>query len=255
MRKFAANISILFTECPFIDRFAAARAAGFEAVECWFPYECSETELRQALRDSRLKLIGINTPPGNDDEWGHAALPGREADFRAGFGLALDYARALDVPAIHILGGMIGGTDGDAAEGTYRQNLRYAHDQSAGDGLRLLIEPLNSTDRPGYFLSSVEHAASLVTKMGLDRLKILFDCYHVQMEDGNLTGRLRSLFPLIGHIQIAAVPDRGEPDQGEIDYRFVLDQLAKLGWDGWIGAEYKPRTGTSDGLKWRERLS
>jgi hydroxypyruvate isomerase len=254
LSRFSANISMLFHELPFLERFAAARRAGFAAVECWFPYEHSTGTLRQVLADNGLTLVGINTAPGAAGEWGITALPGREDEFSAQVKQAVEFAVELGASSVHVMAALTGGIPHQLAEAAYLENLARAVRIAEGSGVQLLIEPLNGRDRPGYFLRSSDQAAAIIARSGLTSLKLLFDCYHVQVEDGDLTMRLRRHWPIVGHIQIAGVPDRGEPDTGEIDYGTVLAETCRLGWSGWIGAEYRPRSATVDGLGWMRTL-
>ncbi|HET8745827.1 MAG TPA: TIM barrel protein, partial [Ramlibacter sp.] len=219
MPRFSANLSILFQELPFKARFAAARRAGFDAVECWFPYEHAASEVAQLLRENGLAMVGINTAHGGAADWGLAALPGREQEFLASVGQALEYAVAFDRCAVHVMGGLAGSIPKAEAWRTYLANLEAAVRRAEGTGVPLLIEPLNSRDRPGYILNSVERAADIIDRMGLGSLRIMFDCYHVQVEEGDLIAKLRRHWAKIGHIQFASPPSRTEPGTGEIDYR------------------------------------
>jgi hydroxypyruvate isomerase len=253
MPRFSANISILFTELPFMERFAAAREAGFEAVECWFPYEHGVGEVARVLRDLRLRMVGINTAPGAPREWGLAALPGRERDFLDTLDEALDAARGFGGCAVHVMGGLAGAIPHAQAWQTYLANLERAVRRAEGTGVQLLIEPLNSLDRPGYILSSVDRAAEVIERAGLESLRMMFDCYHVQVEDGDLVRRLRRHWAKIGHIQFGDTPDRSEPGRGEIRYDYVFDEIDRLGWTGWVGAEYRPSRSTLESLAWMRR--
>lgn len=253
MPKFSANLSILFTELPFLERFAAAKAAGFHAVECWFPYEHGIDEIARLLRELELEMVGINTAHGQSHEWGLAALPGRESDFAASIDQALEGATRFGRCAVHVMGGLAGAIAKADAWKTYAANLELAVRRAEGSGVQLLLEPLNSRDRPGYILNSVDQAAELIDRTGLDSLKIMFDCYHVQAEDGDLARRLRRHWSKIGHIQIATTPDRSEPGTGEIDYDYIFGEIDRLGWKGWVGAEYRPSTTTLDSFHWLNR--
>lgn len=252
MHRFVANISMLFTELPFLERFQAAARAGFEGVECHWPYEHALDDLRAAIRDSGMALYGINTVPGRPGEFGLAALPGREADFNAAMDQALDYARALAVPHIHVMAGKPEGCTEAEVEATYIANLKAAC-TTAGP-VRLLIEPINPYDVPGFALNSTDQAVRIIEAVGSDTLKILFDCYHLQILEGDITRRFARLLPHVGHVQFAAVPDRGEPDQGELDLAFVLNAMRAAGYDGAFAAEYRPRTTTQAGLGWMTKL-
>lgn len=257
MPRYSANISILFPDIPFIQRFAAAKKAGFDAVELWFPYEHPKAELKAILDGEGLTLVGLNTAPGDVSrgEWGVTALPGREADFARQIGQALDYATALDANGIHVMAAMTGGMDPAACEQAYLANLAHALKLAEGSGVTLLIEPLNAKDRPGYFLSRSDEAIRLIERIGHTGLKLMFDVYHVQVMEGDILRRLRAYLPQTGHIQIAAVPTRHEPDEGELNYRAILAEIDALGWAGWVGCEYKPRAGTTEGLSWIKALA
>jgi 2-dehydrotetronate isomerase len=257
MPRYCANISILFTELPFPERFAAAKAAGFEAVEFWFPYEHPKAELKRIIDNEGLRLVGLNTAPGDvaKGEWGLTALPGREADFDRGFAQALDYAVALGASGIHIMAAMTGGLDHAACRTAYLTNLSRAAKRAEGSGVTLLIEPLNARDRPGYHLSRSDDAIEVIKQVGASNLKLMFDVYHVQVMEGDILKRLRGHWPHVGHIQIAAVPTRHEPDEGELNYRAILAEIDALGWKGFVGCEYKPRAGTLAGLGWRQALA
>lgn len=255
MIRFSANISMLFTELPLEQRFAAAANAGFHAVECWFPYDLGAERVRGLLADNDLAFTGLNTRPGSGDQWGIAALPGQEAVFRDSFARELEFADAIGAGTLHIMAGLTGAVIPDEAERSYLGNLDWAVRHAEGSRVRLVIEPLNGRDRPGYFLRTVENAARTIDRFGTDRLGMMFDCYHVQMEQGDVARRLEANLPRIAHVQIAAVPGRGEPDHGEVDYRWQLSHLDGLGWQGWVGAEYRPRRTTSEGLSWRQAIS
>jgi 2-dehydrotetronate isomerase len=254
MPRYSANISMLFEEVPFTERFGAAKCAGFEAVECWFPYQYSISTLRALLDGEGLALIGINTAAGDSasGEWGLAALPGREAEFKESVRQALDYATALGGAAIHVMASIVPrGLDSEMVQRTYLRNLEWALRTSEGADVTLLIEPLNQRDRPNYLLSRSDHAARIIERLANPRLKMLFDIYHVQISEGDIITRLHRHLPHIGHIQIAAVPTRAEPDEGELNYSAILAEVDRAGWRGWVGCEYRPRGGTVEGLGWR----
>jgi hydroxypyruvate isomerase len=256
MPRYSANISIMFQELPFLARFGAARAAGFEAVECWFPYDHPGPVVKDHLDEHGLALVGINTAPGDvsKGEWGVTALPGHEAQFERQFDEALGYATTLGASGIHVMAAMTGSLDAAACERVYIANLERAARKAEGTGVNLLIEPLNARDRPGYFLSRSDHAIDIIGRIGAPNLKLMFDVYHVQVMEGDIFRRLRAHLPHVGHIQIAAVPTRHEPDEGELDYRAILAEIDALGWQGWVGCEYKPRGGTVEGLGWRDAM-
>jgi len=248
MPRFAANLAYLFTEHPFIERFSAAAAAGFQAVELQFPYDVAPAAVKAELVRHGLSQLGVNTP--QCAESGLAALPGRERDWDAAFSRALDYVVAIGGRAIHCMAGCVPPHQRPAADTVFVKNLSRAAELAAKRNIMLLIEPLNPRDRPGYFLGHVEHAAAIVEKVGAPNVRIQFDFYHVQIVGGDLIKRFEKFLPLIGHAQIAAVPTRGEPDEGEINYPVVFSAIDRLGYTGWIGCEYRPRTRTEDGLGW-----
>jgi len=258
MPRFAANLSMMFNEVPFLERFARARAAGFDAVEFLFPYEHEPAHVAAALRDAGLEQALFNMPPGDwaAGERGIACLPGREAEFAAGIDAALEYARALDCPRLHCMAGLVPiGVDPAEAERTYTRNLALAAERLAAEGRTLLIEPINHRDVPGYLLSRQDHARGIVERMGLANLRVQFDVYHCQIVHGDLTRWLESQMPIVGHVQIADVPERHEPGSGEINYRHVFATLDRLGYAGWVGCEYRPAGVTEAGLGWREALA
>ena len=252
--RFSANLGFLFTDLPLPQAIHAAKAAGFDAVECHFPYDVPAPEVARALHDTGLTMQGLNTWPGDRaaGDFGLAALPGRKAEARAAIDQALAYAVATNTRAVHV---MAGKTDGGAvAEATFVENLAYACDLAQAQGITILIEPINTRDVPGYHLSGTTHARRIIEALDRPNLRLMFDCYHMQIMQGDLVTSLRDLLPLIGHIQIAAVPDRGEPDAGEVDYLWRLLRLQEMGHTAPIGAEYKPRAGTAAGLGWLERF-
>ena len=257
MIKLAANLSMLFVEHDFLERFAAAAKAGFRGVEYLFPYAHEPRELRGALDDNGLQQVLFNLPPGDWDagERGLASLPGREAEFRDSVSEALRYAEALDCPRLHAMAGLLPAEADEATReahlSTYIDNLRHAAAELARIGRTLLIEPINTHDMPGYFLDRQAQAREVLGRVGADNLRVQFDVYHCQMSEGNLFANLEAQLPYLGHVQIAGVPDRGEPDAGEVDFRHLLAHLAGLGWTAPVGAEYRPRGGrTEDGLGW-----
>jgi hydroxypyruvate isomerase len=248
MPRFAANLGYLFTERPLIERFGAAAAAGFQAVELQFPYDVAPSAVKAELTRHRLTQLGVNTPAG--PEFGLAALPGRERDFDAAFNRALDYVVAIGGTAIHCMAGCVPVNERPAAETVFIKNLARAAEEATKKDITLLIEPINPRDRPGYFLNRVEHAADIVKKVGSPNLRIQFDFYHAQIVGGDLIKRLEAHFPFVDHVQIAAVPSRQEPDEGEVNYPEIFAALDRLGYEGWIGCEYRPRARTEDGLGW-----
>jgi 2-dehydrotetronate isomerase len=250
MPRFAANLGYLFTERPLLERIDAAARAGFKAVELQFPYDVPASTVKAAIEKNKLTILGLNTPPGREGEFGLAAVPGREKDFQVLFGKALDYAAAIGGSAVHCLAGHVPPEQRPAAERVYIDNLKRAADLAQPKNITLLIEPINARDRPNYFLNHVEHAADIVAKTGKANLRMQFDFYHVQIVGGDLITRLEKYLPVIGHLQCGLVPDRHEPDEGEINYPAVFAVVDRLGYQGWIGAEYHPRGRTEDGLGW-----
>lgn len=250
MPRFAANIAYLFSERPFIERFAAAAKAGFTAVEAQFPYDTPAAAARTELATHKLTMLGINTEHGREGEFGLAAMPGRERDFAAQFAKSLDYIAGIGGRAIHCLAGKVSPDQRPAAERTFISNLTRAADLAADKDITLLIEPINPRDRPGYFLNRAEHAADIIAKIGKPNIRIQFDFYHAQIVGGDLLKRFEKCQPLVGHVQIAAVPSRHEPDEGEVNYPEIYKTLDALGYSGWIAAEYHPRAKTEDGLGW-----
>ena len=252
MPRFAANLAYLFTERPLIERFAAAAAVGFRAVELQLPYDHAPSAVKAELDRHGLTMLGLNTAPGQGaaGEFGVAAVPGREREFDTLFKQALDYVTAIGGCQIHCLAGKVPPEQRPAAEKVFVSNLARAADLAAEKGITLLIEPINPRDRPDYFLTRAEHAADIVTKVERPNVRIQFDFYHAQIVGGDLIMRFETHFPLVGHVQIAAVPSRHEPDEGEINYPAVFDAVDRAGFKGFIGCEYRPRARTEDGLGW-----
>jgi hydroxypyruvate isomerase len=254
MPKFAANLSTLFTELPFLDRFAAAKAAGFKAVEFQDPYKFPAAAVAAAAEAAGLAVVLLNAPMGNAKagERGLAAQPGREADFAASIATALDYARALHCQQIHVLAGLVA-DERPAQEAVYVANLQRAADRAVEEGVTLLIEPLNRRDNPNYFLTSTAAAVAVLDRVNRSNVALQFDFYHCQISEGDLAQHAKDLFGRYAHVQIANVPGRHEPDQGEINFPFLFDLLDALGYPGWIGCEYRPKMGTLAGLRWAQR--
>lgn len=255
MIRLSANIGFLWPDRPLVERIAAAGRAGFRAVEMHWPYDVPAETLATACRAAGVAVVGLNTAVGDPaaGEFGLAALPGREADFASAFDSALRYALALGAPFVHAMAGVVDPAS-KAAERTLVSNLQAASDRAADRGVALLLEAINPRDRPGYFYSTVERAAEIIALADRPNVKLMFDAYHVGVGQGDLLTRLSRLLPLIGHIQIAAVPSRAEPDEGEIAYDRLLEAIDASGYAGWIGCEYKPRADTDAGLVWREKL-
>jgi hydroxypyruvate isomerase len=254
MPRFAANLSMMFQEIPFLERFAAARKVGFTAVEFLFPYAFDKAEIRGRRDEAGLAQILFNTPPGNWDagERGFAALPMKRDEFKRTFEQALDYAVALENPRIHVMAGIPGaGDDLAACTACFVENLAWASDLARPHDITLLIEPLNPVDMPGYFLKSADQAAAILAQIPASDVKLQYDLYHQQMSRGAVAQTLRQHFPMIGHIQVAGVPGRNEPDAGqELNVAYLFKLIDELGYEGWIGCEYRPRASTRDGLAW-----
>ncbi|MDO9358925.1 MAG: hydroxypyruvate isomerase family protein [Polaromonas sp.] len=277
MPKFAANLSLMYTDLPFLDRFEAAAGDGFKAVEFLFPYAFAATELAARLKGNGLRQVLFNAAPGGTDiasmlhaidkvgDKGTAAVPGREEEFRAGVLLALEYAEALDCPRIHLMAGQIPeGREREELQPAYVANLRWAAAEAAQRGRQVLIEPINNRDVPRYFLNRQDHAHEILAQVGAPNLKVQMDLYHCQIVEGDVAMKIRKYLPTgaVAHFQIAGVPERHEPDIGEMNYPYlfnVIDEVsAACGWDGWLGCEYRPRRGaepggTSAGLGWMTR--
>lgn len=251
MPRFAANLTMMFTEVPFLERFSAAAAAGFGAVEFLFPYDYHLAEIRDRVDASGVAVVLFNMPPGdwNAGERGLAVFPDRAEEFSAGLDLALDYARDLDVPRLHMMAGLAAASDGTARQ-RYLDALRQASDAAGAAGRDVLIEPLNRRDMPGYFLDSFKLAAELIGQLDRPNVKLQYDIYHRQILHGDVLRSLDAMMPIIGHIQIASVPTRHEPGTGELDDERIFQTLDELGYAGWIGCEYRPRDTTLGGLEW-----
>jgi 2-dehydrotetronate isomerase len=250
MPRFAANLAYLFTERPPMERFGAAAAAGFTAIELRFPYDLSPTAVRAEIERHNFTMLGINTAPGRAGEFGLAAVPGRERDFATYFRQALDYVVGIGGRAVHCLAGMVPPEVRPAAETTLIANLARAADAAVEKDIMLLIEPINSRDRPDYFLTRPEQAADIIAKVGRPNVRIQFDFYHAQIMGGDLITRFEKHLPVVGHVQIAAVPSRHEPDEGEVNYPAIYQALDASGYAGFVAAEYTPRGRTEDGLAW-----
>jgi 2-dehydrotetronate isomerase len=253
MPRFAANLSMMYAEHPFLDRFAAAARDGFRAVEYLFPYDFDAAELKARLDAAGLTQALFNAPPGDwaAGERGLASLPGREDAFRRGLDTALDYARVLGNGKLHVMAGLSApDTEPARQRDTYLRNLAHAADLARADGITILIEPINPRDMPGYFLNRQDDAQAIRREVGAPNLKVQFDCYHCQIVEGDLATTLRRDIDGIGHVQIAGVPERHEPDLGELHYPYLFALIDALGYDGWIGCEYRPRAGTTAGLGW-----
>lgn len=251
MPRFAANLTWLFTEFGFLDRFDAAAECGFEAVEVLFPYDHSAEAIAERLARNHLAMALINAPPGATEagERGLAALASRAEDFRDTIGRAAQYAEATGARRVHVMAGLADAEDNDA-QAAYRDNIAFAADYFAPRQIEATIEPINGRDVPGYFLQNFDFAARLIEELARPNLKLQFDVYHRQILHGDVTMALRRLMPLIGHIQIAGMPGRNEPDGGELNYPFLFEEIDRLGYQGYIGCEYRPRGETRAGLGW-----
>ena len=267
MPKFAANLSFLYQELDFLDRFEAAAKDGFRAVEFLFPYAHDAEEIKARLRANGLQQALFNAPPGNWEggERGIACLPGREAEFRAAIAKAIEYATVLECPRVHVVAGLVpAGVAREELRRTYVANLRWAANEMAKAGLDTLIEPINTRDIPGFFLNRQDHAHEVIEEVGATNLKVQMDLYHCQIVEGDVATKIRQYLPTgrVGHFQIAGVPQRHEPDTGELKYEYLFDVIdevsAQCAWDGWVGCEYRPARGavpdgTSAGLGWLAR--
>jgi 2-dehydrotetronate isomerase len=249
MPRFAANLSFMFNEVPFLDRFEAAAKAGFKGVEFLFPYEWPASEIAARLKANGLTQALFNLPPGDwaKGERGLAALPGRETEFEAAVGQALAYAAALDCKRVHAMPGL---RHHGANRATYVANLKKAARMAADHGCDIIIEPINTRDIPGFFLNTTAEARAVIHEVGASNLGLQFDLYHRQIQEGDTAMAIIEFGHLARHYQIANPPDRGEPDDGEMNYRFLFNQIDDSGFDGWVGCEYKPRRGTVEGLGW-----
>ena len=269
MPKFAANLSLMYVELPFLGRFEAAARDGFKAVEFLFPYGNTKQELAARLKDNGLQQVLFNGPPGTVKQAlrgefkdprtrGTAGLPGHEQEFRAGVALALEYATALECPRVHLMAGLVSqGGDRSAMFATYAANLAWATQQARKVGVEVLIEPINTRDNPGYLLNRQDEAHAILAEVGAANLKVQMDLYHCQIVEGDVAMKLRQYLPSgkVGHMQIAGVPERHEPDIGELNYPYLFLLIDELGYPGWLGCEYRPKHGgepggTSRGLGW-----
>jgi hydroxypyruvate isomerase len=258
MPRFAANLTMLFNELPFLDRFEAARDAGFKGVEYLFPYGFEKEALAERLQEFGLTQVLHNLPAGDWDkgERGIAVLPGREAEFREGVARAIDYAKALNCRQVNCLVGIApAGVDAGTLRRTVVENLRYAATQLKQAGVKLLIEPINTYDIPGFYLTTTMQALDLIESVGADNLFVQYDVYHAQRTEGELAKTIEKNLARIAHIQVADNPGRNEPGTGEINYPWLFRHLDRIGYDGWIGCEYKPAADTRAGLDWIARLA
>ncbi len=253
MPRFAANISMMFNEVPFLDRFERAARAGFQAVEFLFPYEFPAAEIAKRLQDNGLKQVLFNGPPGDwtRGERGIAALPGRQQEFREGIKQALEYSVALGCPLLHVMAGLKPeGMPYDTMISTYAANLAWASREAAKVGVKPIIEPINHRDIPGFFLNTTDQGAAIIQGLGPDRVGLQFDLYHCAITEGDICKRVEKHLPLISHMQVADNPGRNEPGTGEVNWPFVFKRIDELGFQGWIGCEYRPAGNTEAGLGW-----
>ena len=253
MSTFSANLGFLWTDRSLPEAIHAAKQHGFAAVECHWPYQTPASSVAAALDETNLVMLGLNTSRGDvsQGENGLSALPGREAEARVAIDQAITYAAAINAANVHVMAGF---AQGPKAHQTFVDNLHYATEQAHRHGMTILIEPLNHYDAPGYFLNTSEQAKIIIEQVNKDNLKLMFDCYHIQIMEGDITRRLTNLLEIVGHIQIASVPLRQEPDSGELDYRHILNVLANLGFHQPIGAEYRPKGCVEAGLNWMDSL-
>lgn len=254
MPRFAANLSMMFNELPFIERFGAARQAGFSGVEFLFPYEYEKDALAGELKSHGLTQALFNLPPGDwaAGERGYAAVPGREADFEQALSKALDYAEALGCTLLHAMAGITAALDPARCMETYVANLKGAGAEAGRRGVTILIEPINQRDNPGYFISDLEVGAKVIEAVGSEHVRLQLDLYHRQVTRGDLVHAIRDYLPISRHIQIANPPDRADPGTGEVDFAYLFAEIDRLGYDGWIGCEYRPPAATLDSLAWFE---
>jgi hydroxypyruvate isomerase len=253
MPRFAANLSMMFNEVPFLDRFALAAKAGFKGVEFLFPYEHPAAEIAARLKDNGLQQVLFNAPAGDfaKGERGMAAIPGKQAAFRDSIKIALEYAATLACPRLHIMAGLKPeGVAHDTLTAVYGANLAYAAEECAKLGVKPIIEPINHRDIPGFFLNTTDQAAAIIAAIGPEKLGMQFDLYHCQITEGDVVKRVEKHLPLIAHMQVADTPGRHEPGTGEVNWPFVFKTIDALGFRGWIGCEYRPAGETLAGLSW-----
>jgi hydroxypyruvate isomerase len=251
--NFSANLSFMFQEVALPERYAAAAAVGFRGAEFLFPYDHERALLAERREAAGLTQALLNVPPGDwaKGERGIAVIPGREGEFRDGVGRALEYARALDCRRIHAIAGLVPeGARRGAYDRTYRDNLGFTAKAAKAEGIEVLIEPINDRDMPGYYLTTSAQARAVIEEVGSDNLFLQYDVYHAQIMEGDLAHTIRANLDLIRHFQVSSVPDRHEPDDGEINYPFIFDLIDESGYEGWVGCEYRPRAATVSGLAW-----
>ena len=256
MPRFSANVGFLWSDLPLLERIDRAAAAGFGAVELHWPYDTPAGDVRERCAARNVELLGVNTAVGDAaaGDFGLGAVAGREADFAAAIDESLAYCAGSGATSVHAMAGNVRDGDRARAREVFRANLKAAAGKAERAGVTLLLEPINRRDKPDYFYSTLAEAAGLIEDIGSDSLKIMFDVYHVGVAEGDVLTKLGRYRDLIGHVQIAAVPSRAEPDEGEIAYRAVFDALDALGYGGWVGCEYRPRATPEEGLSWVETL-
>ena len=253
MAKISANLGFLWNDIPLADAIYRAKETGFDAVECHFPYDEDVEDVKKALQETGLTMLGINTVLGGQEgDNGLCALTGREDQARASIQQAIEYGSAIGVKNVHAMAGVTPnvGLQGETAQATFVSNLQFASDLAKPHDITILIEPLNSIDKPGYFLTTSKHAQQVIEQVGRDNVKIMYDCYHMQLMEGNLENRVAELLPIIGHIQFAGVPKRDEPYNGEVCYDRLLPAIGQIGYDGYFGAEYMPSGTVEQTLDW-----
>lgn len=254
MPRFSANLGFLWPELPLLDRIRAAARSGFRAIELHWPYDIPAEEIRDLCSDLNLVLLGLNTPVGDAaaGEFGLAAVPGRQAEYEATLDQTIGYARTAGAGAVHVMAGVVLPDKREEAREILVRNLALAAERAPD--LTLLLEPLNRHDKAGYFYSTLAEALAVMDRVGAPNLKLMFDTYHVGRTEGDVLTYLARHLPRIGHVQIAGVPSRAEPDEGTLDYREIFTALDRIGYAGWVGCEYKPRSGTETGLRWVKAL-
>lgn len=256
MLRFSANLGFLWSELPLLDRIERAAAAGFRAIELHWPYDTPPEEVRDACHRHGLTLVGLNTVVGNaaSGDFGLGAVPGREADFMAAIEQSIDYCQVSGARAIHAMAGNVPASQRSQAREVFTANLARAAERAEENDLTLLLEPINASDKPDYFLSTLQEAEALIEAVGSGRIRIMFDVYHVARQEGDVLRKLERYRHRIGHVQVAAVPSRAEPDEGEICYRAIFAQLRDMDYSGFVGCEYIPRASVEEGLKWMDVL-
>ena len=256
MPRLSANLGFLWPDRPLLQRIAAAAAAGFHAVEMHWPYDVPADQIAATSEQHGVIVLGVNTRPGDAarGDFGLGAVPGREREFQTAVDQSIAYCRATGAKFVHAMAGVVTPDDKEAARAVLRANLTEAADKAGACGVTLLLEAINPRDKPGYFYSTIAEAAAMIDIVARPNIKLMFDVYHVAVSEGDVITKLRRYLPMIGHVQIASVPDRAEPDEGEIAYRVILAELDRLRYSGWIGCEYKPRGDTDAGLVWMKCL-